>query len=45
MENLKTNCKLSEKAKTSRSQREIGCGKIENILKTTEKIKNFLAKR
>ena len=37
MENLKTNGKLPEKAKNPRSQREIGCREIENILKTAEK--------
>ena len=34
MENLKTNWKLSEKSKNPRSQQEIGCEEIENILKT-----------
>ena len=34
MENLKTNWKLPEKAKNPRSQQEIGCEEIENILKT-----------
>ena len=35
MENLKTNWKLSEKSKNPRSQQEIGCEEIENILKTS----------
>ena len=34
MENLKTNWKLSGKTKNPRSQQEIGCEEIENILKT-----------
>ena len=34
MENSKRNWKLSEKAKNPRSQWEIGCEEIENILKT-----------
>ena len=34
MENLKTNWKLSKKTKNPRSQQEIGCEEIENILKT-----------
>ena len=41
MENLKTNWKLSEKTKNPRSQQEIGCEEIENILKTAEKSWNF----
>ena len=44
MENLKTNWKLSGKTKNPRSQREIGCGEIENILKTAEFILFFLKK-
>lgn len=41
MENLKTNWKLPGKTKNPRSQREIGCREIENILKTAEKSWNF----
>ena len=41
MENLKTNWKLPEKIKNPRSQREISCEEIENILKTAEKSWNF----
>ena len=41
MENSKRNWKLSEKAKNPRSQQEIGCEEIENILKTAEKSWNF----
>ena len=37
MENLKTNLELLKKTKNPRSQQEIGCRKIENILKTAEK--------
>ena len=44
MENLKTNWKLSEKSKNPRSQQEIGCGEIENILKTAGFILFFLKK-
>ena len=44
MENSKRNWKLSEKAKNPRSQREIGCGEIENILKTAGFILFFLKK-
>ena len=44
MGNLKTNWKLSEKAKNPRSQWEIGCGKIENLLKAAEIILFFLKK-
>ena len=44
MENLKTNRKLSEKSKNPRSQQEIGCGEIENILKTAGFILFFLKK-
>ena len=36
MENSKRNWKLSEKAKNPRSQWEIGCGEIENLLKAAE---------
>ena len=34
MENMKINLKLLQKAKNPRSQQEIGCEEIENILKT-----------
>ena len=34
MENLKTNWKLLQKTEKPRSQQEIGCEEIENILKT-----------
>lgn len=34
MENLKTNWELLKKTKNPRSQQEIGCEEIENILKT-----------
>ena len=44
MENLKTKWKLSGKAKNPRSQQEIGCGEIENILKTAGFILFFLKK-
>ena len=44
MENLKTNWKLSGKTKNPRSQQEIGCGEIENILKTAGFILLFLKK-
>ena len=44
MENLKTNWKLPEKTKNPRSQQEIGCGEIENILKTAEIFLFFLKK-
>ena len=44
MENLKTNWKLSEKSKNPRSQQEIGCEEIENILKTAGFILIFLKK-
>ena len=44
MENLKTNWKLPEKAKNPRSQQEIGCEEIENILKTAGFILFFLKK-
>ena len=44
MENLKTNWKLSEKIKNPRSQREISCEEIENILKTAGFILFFLKK-
>ena len=44
MENLKTNWKLPEKTKNPRNQQEIGCGEIENILKTAEIILIFLKK-
>ena len=44
MENLKTNWKLSEKTKNPRSQQEIGCEEIENILKTAGFILFFLKK-
>ena len=41
MENLKTNWELLKKTKDPRSQQEIGCREIENILKTAEKSWNF----
>ena len=41
MENMKINWKLLQKAKNPRSQQEIGCREIENILKTAEKSWNF----
>ena len=41
MENMKINWKLLQKAKSPRSQQEIGCREIENILKTAEKSWNF----
>ena len=41
MENLKTNWELLKKTKNPRSQQEIGCREIENILKTAEKSWNF----
>ena len=41
MENLKTNWELLKKTKNPRSQQEIGCEEIENILKTAEKSWNF----
>ena len=44
MENLKTNWKLSEKVKNPRSQREISCEEIENILKIAGFILFFLKK-
>lgn len=44
MENLKTNWKLSEKIKNPRSQREISCEEIENILKIAGFILFFLKK-
>ena len=44
MENLKTNWKLSEKSKNPRSQREISCEEIENILKIAGFILFFLKK-
>ena len=44
MENLKTNWKLSKKTKNPRSQQEIGCEEIENILKTAEFILFFSKK-
>ena len=44
MENLKTNWKLSGKTKNPRSQQEIGCEEIENILKTAGFILFFLKK-
>ena len=44
MENLKINWKLPEKTKNPRSQQEIGCGEIENILKTAGFILFFLKK-
>ena len=44
MENLKTNWKLLQKTEKPRSQQEIGCGEIENILKTAGFILFFLKK-
>ena len=44
MENLKINWKLLQKAKNPRSQQEIGCREIENILKTAGFILFFLKK-
>ena len=44
MEISKRNWKLSEKAKNPRSQWEIGCGEIENLLKAAEIILFFLKK-
>ena len=44
MENLKTNWKLSEKAKNPRSQQEIGCGEIETFWKQQEKVENSAEK-
>ena len=44
MENSKRNWKLSKKAKNPRSQQEIGCEEIENILKTAEFILFFSKK-
>ena len=44
MENSKRNWKLSEKAKNPRSQWEIGCGEIENLLKAAEIILFFSQK-
>ena len=44
MGNLKTKWKLPGKAKNPRSQQEIGCGEIENILKTAGFILFFLKK-
>ena len=44
MENLKTKWKLPEKEKNPRSQQEIGCEEIENILKTAGFILLFLKK-
>ena len=44
MENSKRNWKLSEKSKNPRSQQEIGCEEIENILKTAGFILFFLKK-
>ena len=44
MENLKTNWKLSKETKNRRSQQEIGCEEIENILKTAGFILFFLKK-
>ena len=44
MENSKRSWKLSEKAKNPRSQWEIGCEEIENILKTAGFILFFLKK-
>ena len=45
MENLKTNWKLPGKTKNPRSQQEIGCEEIENILKTAGFILFFLKKK
>ena len=44
MENPKTNWKLPGKTKNPRSQQEIGCEEIENILKTAGFILFFLKK-
>ena len=44
MENMKINWKLLQKAKNPRSQQEIGCREIENILKTAGFILFFLKK-
>ena len=44
MENSKRNWKLSEKARNPRSQWEIGCGEIENLLKAAEIILFFSQK-
>ena len=44
MENLKTKWKLPGKTKNHRSQQEIGCEEIENILKTAGFILFFLKK-
>ena len=44
MENLKTNWKLLQKKEKPRSQQEIGCEEIENILKTAGFILFFLKK-
>ena len=44
MENLKTNWKLPGKTKNPRSQQEIGCEEIENILKIAGFILFFLKK-
>ena len=44
MENLKTNWKLLQKTEKPRSQQEIGCEEIENILKTAGFILFFLKK-
>ena len=44
MENLKTKWKLSGKTKNPRSQRQIGYGEIENILRTAGFILFFLKK-
>lgn len=44
MENSKRSWKLSEKAKNPRSQREISCEEIENLLKAAEIILFFLKK-
>ena len=44
MENLKTNWELLKKTKNPRSQQEIGCREIENILKTAEKVEIFAEK-
>ena len=44
MENLKTKWKLPEKQKIPAANRKIGCGEIENILKTAGFILFFLKK-
>ena len=44
IENLKINWKLPGKTKNPRSQQEIGCEEIENILKTAGFILFFLKK-